>query len=81
MNLLPDPLHPAVVHFPIVLVLLGTVVGLVAVFWRKQHLSLLAAVALTLGALGAWAAVETGESDGGLLEGNSPPHGVAGGVP
>jgi uncharacterized membrane protein len=72
MNLIPDPLHPAVVHFPVVLVLLGTVVALAALFWRKQPLPLLAAATLTLGALGTWAAVETGESDGGLLEGNSP---------
>jgi uncharacterized membrane protein len=72
MNLIPDPLHPAVVHFPVVLVLLGTVVAAAAVFWRKHNLPLLAAVTLGLGALGAWAAVETGESNGGLLEGNSP---------
>jgi DNA-binding response OmpR family regulator len=26
MNLMPDPLHPAVDHFPIVLILLGAVV-------------------------------------------------------
>jgi uncharacterized membrane protein len=68
---MPNPLHPVVVHFPVVLVLLGTVGAVAAVFWRKHQVPALAALLLTLGALGAWAAVETGESDGGLLEGDS----------
>ena len=29
---IPDPLHPALVHFPIVLILAGTAVAVVAVF-------------------------------------------------
>ena len=69
---MPDPLHPAVVHFPIVLILLGTLVAFVAVFWRKGCVPAFAAVILTLGAAGAWVAVETGESDGGLVEDSSP---------
>jgi uncharacterized membrane protein len=73
MNLIPDPLHPAVVHFPIVLILLGTLVSFVAVFWRKGYVPAFAAALLTLGAVGAWVAVETGESDGGLVEDTSPP--------
>lgn len=72
MNLLPNPLHPAIVHFPIVLILLGTIAALWAVFWRKHHLPLLAGILLTLGAVGAWVSVETGESDGGLVENRSP---------
>ena len=72
MNFVPEPLHPALVHFPIVLILLGTICAVVAVFWRKHSLPLLAAVLLGMGALGAWAAVATGESDGGLLENGSP---------
>lgn len=72
MNLVPNPLHPAVVHFPIVLLLLGAVAALVAVFWRKQGVPALAAGLLVLGALGTWGAVESGESDGGLLESASP---------
>ena len=72
MNLIPNPLHPAVVHFPIVLLLLGAAVAIVAAFWRKHHLPTLAAALLLLGALGTWAAVESGESDGGLLENGSP---------
>ncbi len=69
--MIPDPLHPAVVHFPIVLILLGTVAAVVAVFWRKGYLPALAATLLVLGALGAWAALATGESDGGLVENTS----------
>ncbi len=66
--MLPDPLHPAVVHFPIVLILLGAGAAIVAAFWRGGHLARYAALLLAAGALGAWVAVETGESDGGLLE-------------
>lgn len=72
MNLIPDPLHPAVVHFPIVLLLLGALAALVAVFWRRHYVPTLAAALLVLGALGAWAAVESGESDGGLVENTAP---------
>jgi uncharacterized membrane protein len=71
MSLLPDPLHPALVHFPIVLILLGTLASVVAVVWRKERLPALAAALLVLGALGAWAALATGESDGGLVENTS----------
>jgi uncharacterized membrane protein len=71
MGAMPDPLHPAIVHFPIVLILLGTVGAAVAVVWRKHYLPVIAAVLLGLGAIGAWVAVETGESDGGLVESSS----------
>lgn len=60
---IPDPLHPAIVHFPIVLILLGTMAAVAAVFIRRWHLPLLAAVLLTAGALGAFAATWTGDSD------------------
>lgn len=72
MNLMPDPLHPAIVHFPVVLIVLGSVTALVAVFWRKGYVPIFAAVLLSLGALGAWAAVQSGESDGGLVESLTP---------
>ncbi len=72
MNLMPDPLHPAVVHFPIVLILLGAAAAIVAAFWRGGHLPRFAALLLALAAFGTWSAVETGESSGGLLETGSP---------
>jgi len=71
MNLIPDPLHPAVVHFPIVLILLGAGAAIVAAVWRGGHLPRIAALLLVVGAVGTWAAVETGESSGGLLESGS----------
>lgn len=60
---IPDPLHPAVVHFPIVLILAGTVCAVAAVFVRRWHLPLLTALVLAAGALGSVAAVVTGEQD------------------
>ena len=36
--MIPDPLHPAVVHFPIVLLLLGAPLAVVAVFVRRFNL-------------------------------------------
>ena len=68
MNFMPDPLHPAVVHFPIVFILVGTAFALAAVFLRRWALPAFAAGFLAFGALGAWVAVQTGESDGGLLD-------------
>ena len=53
MNLIPDPLHPAVVHFPIVLILLGTLAAVVAVVWRQWHWPALAAGAAS------WTVYET----------------------
>ncbi len=58
---IPDPLHPAVVHFPIVLILVGAVLACAAVVWRR--FALLAAICLVLGAAGAVAAVETGHKE------------------
>ena len=59
----PDPLHPAVVHFPIALLLLGAGVAVLSVFIRRWHLPLFAAVLLALGAIGAVAATVTGEEE------------------
>ena len=58
--MIPDPLHPAVVHFPIVLLLLGAPLAVVAVFVRSWNLPVLAAVVLGLGAAGALMATWTG---------------------
>jgi uncharacterized membrane protein len=58
--MLPDPLHPALVHFPIVLLLLGAPLAVLAVFIRGWNLPALAAVTLAFGAAGAVAATWTG---------------------
>ncbi len=64
MPTLPDPLHPAVVHFPIVFILLGTGVAVAAAIWWKWNLPWIAAGLLLLGAAGTIVAVNTGESEG-----------------
>jgi uncharacterized membrane protein len=63
---LPSPLHPAVVHFPIVLMILLPVVALGALWAIRRGAAPVRAwaipVALAAGlTLSAWAAVETGE--------------------
>lgn len=58
---MPDPLHPVLVHFPIVLILAGTAVAVVAAFLRRWHLPWLAAGLLLTGAAGAAAAAWSGE--------------------
>jgi uncharacterized membrane protein len=65
--MIPDPLHPVLVHFPIVLILIGAVVAVTAVFLKRWHLPQIAAVLLALGALGALAAVQTGEEEGEMV--------------
>lgn len=60
---MPSPLHPAVVHFPVVLLILGAFVSVLAVFFRRWSLPVAAAVLLGLGALGSFAAIVTGEQD------------------
>ena len=62
MFTLPEPLHPAVVHFPIVLLLIGAAVAVAAVFLNRWHLPWTAAALLVLGAVGSFVAAETGES-------------------
>lgn len=71
--MLPDPLHPAVVHFPIVLTFLLPLVAL-ASLWRirqgapaRSAWRVPAAVAGALTA-SAWLAVETGERDEEAVE-------------
>ncbi len=66
--MLPDPLHPAIVHFPIVLAFLLPLVVLAAL-WRirrgastRSVWSFAVATAAVLSA-SAWLAVETGEAD------------------
>jgi uncharacterized membrane protein len=61
---LPSPLHPAVVHFPIVLILFGAVFALPALFLPRWHLPIFAAALLALGAIGTALARQSGEHDG-----------------
>lgn len=58
---IPDPLHPAVVHFPIVFILVGALLACAAVAFNR--LALLAAVCLVFGAAGSIIAVETGHKE------------------
>jgi uncharacterized membrane protein len=58
---IPDPLHPAIVHFPIVLVFLGTVLSILTIFTRRGALPQFAAFILMLAAGAAQFAVITGD--------------------
>lgn len=59
--MIPDPLHPAIVHFPIVLLLLGAPLAVMSLILRKYHLPVLTAAVLALGGAGALVATWTGE--------------------
>jgi len=56
----PDPLHPVVVHFPICLVILGTLLSILTIFTRRGALPQFTAFILILAAAGAQFAVITG---------------------
>jgi uncharacterized membrane protein len=80
--MLPDPLHPAVVHFPIVLAIILPVIAIAAlvVITRGRPVRpLWLVVVLFAGAVtaSAWASVETGEDQEELVEkvvGDDPIH-------
>lgn len=65
---LPSPLHPAIVHFPIVLVLIGTALALVAAFTSRWHVRWFAGILLTLGAVGVVVAAKTGAVDMEMID-------------
>lgn len=71
--MLPQPLHPAVVHFPIVFVVLLPIVALIAiaVIWRgapaRRSWTPVVGVAAALLAT-SWLAVETGEREEDAVE-------------
>lgn len=71
--MLPNPLHPAVVHFPIVLVVLLPLVALGALWAIRCGASVRRAWAVPLAfaaalAASAWVAVETGEAEEDRVE-------------
>jgi uncharacterized membrane protein len=70
---LPSPLHPAVVHFPIVLMILLPVAALGALWAIRRGAAPMRAWAVPLAVaagltFSAWIAVETGESQGEKVE-------------
>jgi uncharacterized membrane protein len=64
---LPSPLHPAIVHFPIVLTLLGTLFSIVSVITRRGALPQFTALTLILAAVSAQYAVYTGNDQDPLF--------------
>lgn len=69
---IPSPLHPAIVHFPIVLILLGSLIAVFAVFIQRWNLSVISAVLISLGAAGSVAATWSGDEDEEMVESGSP---------
>jgi uncharacterized membrane protein len=57
---LPHPLHPAIVHFPIVFILVGTVCSIAALFTDAWNIKKWTALFFIIGALSAYAATWTG---------------------
>ncbi len=81
--MIPDPLHPAVVHFPIALMFLVPLVALVALWYIRRGVRVSRAwmvPVLFAGALAAsaWVALETGEEQEERVE-RVVPEGVIGG--
>jgi hypothetical protein len=71
--MLPNPLHPAVVHFPIVLMLFLPVVALVTLWAIRRGANARRAWAIPLAvaallALSSWVSVETGEEQSERVE-------------
>lgn len=62
MNL-PSPLHPAIVHFPIALILVGTVTAFATLLLPRAALAWFSAVILGLASAGAVAATWSGDED------------------
>lgn len=71
--MIPQPLHPAVVHFPIVFVMLLPVVAVIAMVMIRRggaiRLAWLPVVALAAGlTLSSWVALQTGEREEEVVE-------------
>lgn len=71
--MLPNPLHPAIVHFPVVLAVLLPIFALGAVWAIRRGAAARRAWAIPVGvavalAVSAWAAVQTGEAQDERVE-------------
>ena len=69
--MIPDPLHPAVVHFPVVLAVLLPAVALAVLWWGRRQPRRAWGITVALAALlaaSAWAAVQTGEAQEDRVE-------------
>ncbi len=62
---IPDPLHPALVHFPIVLIILGTGAAVLSLVLERWNIREWTAVLLVLAAVGAMAATWSGGDQAG----------------
>jgi uncharacterized membrane protein len=62
MGLLPDPVHPAIIHFPIALSLVAILFEFLARHPRARRLEPSAALLMVLAALGSVAAVLSGQA-------------------
>ncbi|MBV9491888.1 MAG: hypothetical protein JO069_19505 [Verrucomicrobia bacterium] len=60
---IPDPFHPAVAHYPVVLTLLGTLFALGACFTRRMNLPFWTFLVLLLATISAYLAVITGTQE------------------
>jgi len=54
--------HPQMVHFPISLLITAWIFEIISYFWNKESFSLASLILLVLGTIGAFIAVQTGES-------------------
>ena len=56
----PDPLHPAIVHFPIVFLILGVFFVFLSLFVHRKEFIILYSLFFALGALGVYVSLKTG---------------------
>ena len=61
--MIPDPLHPAVVHFPIVLLIAGFVLAAMVLIRSSYSMAIASAIILTLATIGSQVALMTGEKE------------------
>ena len=60
--------HPQVVHFPIALLIVALLFEIISYFWRKEEFSLFSLILLTLGTIGAFIALQTGEAAAEIID-------------